>query len=45
ANWCCLCWGQELECVGSGVLMEMGEWSGRKRCRQAWREKGCTGEQ
>nr|GEW54679.1 hypothetical protein [Tanacetum cinerariifolium] len=25
ANWCCLCCGQMVECVGSGVLMEMGE--------------------
>nr|GEW16176.1 reverse transcriptase domain-containing protein [Tanacetum cinerariifolium] len=30
---------------GEWCMMEMDEWSGRKRCRQAWQEKGDTGEQ
>nr|GFC10703.1 hypothetical protein [Tanacetum cinerariifolium] len=29
---------------GEWCMVEMDEWSGRKRYRQAWREKGDTGE-
>nr|GEZ68273.1 hypothetical protein [Tanacetum cinerariifolium] len=42
ANWYCFFVGINEDGDGEWCMVEMDGWSGRKRCRQAWREKGDT---
>nr|GEW10303.1 hypothetical protein [Tanacetum cinerariifolium] len=39
ANGDCLSWGEMVEVMGNCVVMEMGEWSGRKSYTAFGREK------
>nr|GEX99434.1 hypothetical protein [Tanacetum cinerariifolium] len=37
-KWCCSCWGEMMEVIGMGLVMEMGEKMAEKGVGKKWRE-------